>query len=271
MELRINMRHIKPLLSIALATLLIVQDFAFCAPAPATEPTAPAVGVSTPTASGKEPLIEVSVDSLEINETNSEQLGFSWNSLLAFRERSIPGIINFGTLDRTTHLEATLTGLITNNQARILANPTLITKSGFEANFLAGGEIPYPTVGQGGVSGVEFKKYGVALKILPQVTPRKTIEAQINVGSSNIDAANSRVINGSNVPALISRETGTKVEVYDGETVVLSGIKQSRREKVIRKVPFLGSIPLLGLLFRHKEETVVQTSLVIFVTFRFVK
>jgi Flp pilus assembly secretin CpaC len=259
--------------------MLLAPDFsAIAAPAPkpageAAQEAPAAATVPAPTApsGSKEPLIEVSVDSLEINETNTEKIGILWNESLLFQERSIPSIFRIGTMDRMTQIQGTLDLLIKNNQARILANPTLITKSGFEANFLVGGEIPYPTVGQGGVSGVEFKKYGVSLKILPQITQRKTIDAQINVGVSNIDNANSIKLQGVTVPALSARETGTKVEVNDGETVVLSGIKQSRREKVTQRVPILGAIPLLGLLFRHKEEAIVQTSLVIFVTFRFVK
>src|SRR5262249_38336746 len=152
---------------------------------------------------------------------------------IIFRETTIPAIFKIGSFARISQIQATLNALITNNQARILANPTLITKSGFEANFLVGGEVPYPTVGHRGVNGVEFKKSGNALKILPQVTPRKTIDAQINVGATAIDNANSKVIGGVSVPALTSRETGTKVEVNDGETVVLSGIKQSNRSKQV--------------------------------------
>ena len=61
------------------------------------------------------------------------------------------------------------------------------------------------------------------------------------------------------------------MEVLDGETVVLAGIKQSNRTKVTTRVPILGYIPLLGLLFRSTSENVQQTSLVFFVTFRIVK
>jgi pilus assembly protein CpaC len=136
---------------------------------------------------------------------------------------------------------------------------------------VVGGEIPYPTVGQGGVGGVEFKKYGVILKILPQITPRQTIDAQINVSVSNPDPSVTTVVNGTSVPGLASREAGSKVEVNDGETVVMAGIKQSNRSKVVSRVPILGYIPLLGLLFRSTQENVTQTSLVIFVTFRMVK
>jgi len=259
--------------------------------APTTPPDAvpagaPATGSIPATAvgpSGKEPMIEVSVDTLEISEQNAEDLGFSWLNALGgpatkgtgttFEERAIPipSIFNVGNFARMAQLQTTLSALIANNKARVLANPTLLTKSSFEATFAVGGEIPYPTVGQGGVQGVEYKKYGVILKILPVLTPRKTIEAQINVTVSNPDNANAIILSGISVPAIASRDAGSKVEVLDGETVVLAGIKQSTRNKTVTKVPFLGSIPLLGMLFRQSNETVNQNSLVIFVTFRLIK
>lgn len=225
----------------------------------------------------REPLIEVSVDSLEISENNTNIIGILWGdannttgNAINFLERSVPSLFNVGTLQRT-QIAGKLDALIKNNQVRILANPTLLTKSGFEASFLVGGEIPYPQVGQGGVTGVDYKKYGVSLKILPQLTPRQTIDAQINVNVSNPDPSVAIIIQGTSVPGLASREAGTKVEVKDGETVVLAGIKQSRRQKVITRVPILGYIPILGLLFRHKEEQTTQTSLVLFVTFHLIK
>src|SRR5581483_9152843 len=101
----------------------------------------------------------------------------------------------------------------------------------------------------------------------------ETIEAQINVSVTNPDTSVAITLPGStsSTPGLSSREAGSKVEVRDGETVVLAGIKQSRRDKTVVRVPILGAIPLIGLLFRHNEENVVQTSLVLFVTFRMVK
>jgi len=225
-------------------------------------------------------MIQVSVDSLEISDSDTNNLGVLWGNLgsdgslvagnLNFFESAVPSLLKVGELSRQV-IAGQLQLLIQKNQARVLANPTLLTKSGFEANFLVGGEIPYPTIGQGGAQGVEYKKYGVALKILPQLTANNTIDAQINVGVSNPDNSVAIKMASVTVPGLSSRETGTKVEVKDGETVVLSGIKQSRRSKTVTKVPFLGSIPLLGLLFRNTQETVTQTSLVLFVTFKLIK
>jgi pilus assembly protein CpaC len=276
------MSKIYRLVSLGLSLVFIGQLPLQAAPLADPDEKGPATPTTTaaPAASSvREPLIEVSVDSLEISEANVNALGILWgtsgtnglqNGQLNFIEQSVPSIFDIGKLNRSA-ISAQLDLLIQNNQARILANPTLLTKSGFEANFLVGGEIPYPTVGQGGVQGVEYKKYGVSLKILPQLTPRQTIEAQINVGVSNPDNSVAITLNGISVPGLTSREAGSKVEVKDGETVVLAGIKQSRRDKTVIRVPILGYIPLLGVLFRHNNENTTQTSLVLFVTFRLIK
>jgi type II secretory pathway component GspD/PulD (secretin) len=278
------MKNIKRIFATGLIIPILMQDYSVfgyaAAPTVQTAPAAPSTG------GAKEPLIEVSVDSLEITESNSNVLGVLWgqqgaatngvpaldaNHLNFLETTPTPAIFKAGTFNREG-LFAQLQALIQKNQLRVLANPTLMTKSGFEATFLVGGEIPYPTpapVGQ--APGVDFKKYGVSLKILPQVTPRTTIEAQINVSVSNPDTSVAISIGGTTVPGLSSREATSKVEVNDGETVVLAGIKQSRRSTVVTRVPILGSIPLLGLLFRHKDEEVTQTSLVFFVTFRLVK
>jgi pilus assembly protein CpaC len=279
----------KKCIAATLSLLLFYSNFAVAASdvygniQKETQKDAPATPI--PPTAERAPLIEVSVDALEISESNSNALGFLWGQIgqtqsgvtaldpnhVNFIESAVPAIFDVGKFNRT-QLMTQFHALVTNNQIRILANPTLLTKSGFEATFLVGGEIPYPTpapVGQ--APGVEFKKYGVALKILPQITPRNTIDAQINVGVSNPDSSVAIAIGGVNVPGLSAREAVSKVEVNDGETVVMAGIKQSRRSKVVTKVPFLGSIPLLGLLFRHKDEEVTQTSLVFFVTFRLVK
>jgi len=287
---------LKKVVAASLSLLIFAGDLAFCAtdprdpytnssdPAPKNAPEPPATAAPPSTSNERVPMVEVSVDALEISESNTDILGFLWGQIgqvqngvtlldanhVNFIESAVPAIFDVGKLNRT-QLMSQFQALITNNQVRVLANPTLLTKSGFEATFLVGGEIPYPTPGQLGQIGVEFKKYGVALKILPQITPRATIDAQISVGVSNPDTSVAIQISGVTVPGLSAREAGTKVEVKDGETVVLAGIKQSRRTKIITKIPILGSIPLLGLLFRHKEEDLTQTSLVFFVTFRLVK
>ncbi len=279
-------RHNRQSAASILTLALLLHSAGIARAEPKKADDAPATPTAAASTGGREPLIEVSVDTLEISESNQNVLGVLWGqnggtdkdtgrpildaNRLNFGETVVPALFDAGKFTRSP-IFAQIQALITNNQARVLANPTLLTKSGFEATFLVGGEIPYPTVGQGGVGGVEFKKYGVALNILPQTTPRHTIEAQINVGVSNPDTSVSIKLNNVDVPGLATREAGTKVEVNDGETVVLAGIKQSTRSNIITRVPILGYIPIIGLLFRHKAEVVRQTSLVLFVTFRYVK
>jgi Flp pilus assembly secretin CpaC len=263
-------------LSFILALILLTDNAPLALAAKGDKPANPLAGAAVP--STREPLIEVSVDTLEIGENNTNVMGILWGDgsnpggyqINFFEQLPVPGLLKVGSFTRN-QLAGKLDAMIRNNQVRILANPTLLTKSGYEASFLVGGEIPYPQVGQGGVTGVDYKKYGVNMKILPQLTPRQTIDAQINVSVSNPDPSVAITIQTTTVPGLASREASTKVEVSDGETVVLAGIKQSRKQKIITRVPVLGYIPVLGMLFRHKDEETVQTSLVMFVTFRLIK
>jgi len=288
--------------AVSLVLVFSIQDFpALAAGVTSEKPTtaggdpmpgaSPAAAAGAPPAAAhasgaREPMIEVSVDVLEISETNNKNIGINWGQSggsnqstgqplfdanhLNIIETSVPSIFSAGKMSRLPFM-GQLQALIANNQARILANPTLLTKSGFEATFLVGGEAPYPTIGQGGVGGVEFKKFGVQLKILPMITPRQTIEATITTAVSSIDTSLTIPVNGTSVPGLASREANSKVEIADGDTVVLAGIKQSSRTKIVNRVPILGYIPLLGLLFRFTSESTVQNSVVFFVTFRLIK
>jgi len=213
--------------------------------------------------SERAPLIEVSVDALEISESNSNVLGILWgqqgavtNGIPAFDTNRLnfletvptPAIFDAGKLNRSG-LFAQIQAQIQNNQLRVLANPTLLTKSGFEATFLVGGEIAYPTpapVGQ--APGVDFKKFGVSLKNPSANHAAQTRSKRRSTSASPTPTVTlGTTIAGTNVPGLSAREAVSKVEVNDGETVVLAGIKQSRRNKIITKIPILGSIPLLGL------------------------
>jgi pilus assembly protein CpaC len=101
--------------------------------------------------------------------------------------------------------------LIANNLAQILAEPNLLTLSGHEASFLAGGEFPYPTL-QGGAAGIgqitiQFREFGVRLNFLPAVTPRGTIRLMVKPEVSSLDPANGLTVSGFTVPGLDSRKS----------------------------------------------------------------
>lgn len=247
---------------------------------------APPASAAAPASSvGQYPaIIEVSVDAIEIKSTLQNSQGVTWTDSFNFTEGLrasnyvnltagvAPSIFSVNSMERPTAITATLRALIKNNQARILANPKLATESNSQASFLVGGEIPVPVVSPQGVS-IEWKTYGINLRVKPQVVDKdnKKISAMIDVSVSDLDYANSVKLQGYDVPALLNRSASSKVTVDDGGTVVIAGLKQTRKEKTEQRVPILGSIPLLGWFFRGTTEQDMETSMVVFVTFKVLK
>lgn len=158
-------------------------------------------------------------------------------------------------------LNATLQALEQNGKATILAEPQLSTRSGYKATFHAGGEIPYSVSSVNGQT-VQYKPYGVRLDIEPRVARSGAIRAVIDSEVSSIDTS----VSSTNGPALLTRRTKTEFNVRPGETIVLSGLLQRSSSTDIEALPFLGSIPILGALFRSKHFQNKETELVVFVT-----
>jgi pilus assembly protein CpaC len=148
-------------------------------------------------------------------------------------------------------------------EAVTLADPQLAARSGKSATFLVGGEIPYQVIGQNNQTGVVFKKYGVELEIEPTALDSGAIHSRIKAKVSEPDSATN---NSVSAPALRSREAETWFNVRAGETMVLAGLLQKRGGETVDQVPGLGSIPILGYLFKGKRKEVTETELMIFVT-----
>lgn len=156
--------------------------------------------------------------------------------------------------------------------AKVLAEPTLTTLTGQEAEFLSGGEFPIPVSnGQGGTD-IEFKKFGVALKFLPVVLSDGRINLKINVSVSELVDTGSLVLQvqgasrGTFVPSLRERSASGTVELGDGQSMGLAGLLDDNLKELVTKFPGLGSIPILGALFRSSQYQKGQTELVILVT-----
>jgi pilus assembly protein CpaC len=157
--------------------------------------------------------------------------------------------------------------------AKILAEPTLTTLSGQEATFLSGGEFPIP-VPQGNVGSVtiEYKDFGVGLKFLPVVLGNGVINLKLSVDVSEINDSNSVLISPITtnstfiVPALTKRSATVTVELKDGQTIGIAGLISENVREMIRKFPGLGSIPIIGALFRSESFIKGETELVIMVT-----
>lgn len=167
----------------------------------------------------------------------------------------------FGFFGILTSMSSRINFMQNNGDALILASPTLIARSGGEAEFLAGGQIPLPSTSQNGTT-VEFKDYGISLKIKPVADDEGNITARVETELSAPDL--STAVNG--IPGFLSRKAQADLSMKNGETMVISGLMNSSLSKDTSGIKYLRSIPLLGALFRNKKTIDKKTELVIFVT-----
>jgi pilus assembly protein CpaC len=168
-------------------------------------------------------------------------------------------------------LDVTLTALEDKGLIRRLAEPDLIALSGDTAAFLAGGEFPVPVAQQGSVGAapvitVQWKPFGVELTFVPTVLANGVINLRLAPSVSELDFTNSVVITGSQIPSLIKREARTTIELRDGQSFAIAGLLQARNRRGISQLPWIGSVPVLGALFRSSAYQQEETDLVVIVT-----
>jgi len=156
--------------------------------------------------------------------------------------------------------------------ARILAEPTLTTLSGQEARFLSGGEFPIPVPqGLNGIT-VEFKEFGVGLQFVPVVLGSGHVNLKLNISVSELNGSNNVVLSSEGstssflVPSLAKRSASATVELMDGQTMGIAGLINEDLREAVQKFPGLGSIPILGSLFRSQQFVKGESELVILVT-----
>ncbi|MFO7155240.1 MAG: pilus assembly protein N-terminal domain-containing protein [Pseudomonadota bacterium] len=153
---------------------------------------------------------------------------------------------------------------------RLLAQPTLVCASGEEAEFLAGGEVPLPLITQNSNT-VEYRKYGVVLRLRPTADRNGNIVTEIEAEVSELDRSVAVAVGPNvSVPGFRNRSVKTSVTVRSGETIVLSGVYTLDEQKSVSKVPLLGDIPILGELFKQRTTDDTERELLIFVTPRLV-
>jgi pilus assembly protein CpaC len=169
------------------------------------------------------------------------------------------------------NLGATIKALEQQGLAEVLAEPNIIAEDGKQASFLAGGEYPYPTVqgtagGVGGAITISFKEYGIRLNFIPTITPRGTIRLQVAPEVSALDFANAVTISGFTEPAITVRRVKTEVELNEGQSFAIGGLLDNRETQTFSKIPFIGSIPILGKLFQSIQRNKTNTELIVIVT-----
>jgi pilus assembly protein CpaC len=167
-------------------------------------------------------------------------------------------------------LDVTLSALETKGLVRRLAEPDLVALSGDTASFLAGGEFPVPTAqtSTGGfpIITTEFKPFGVQLTFVPTVLDGGIINLRLVPSVSELDFTQAVQTSGFLIPSITKREARTTIELRDGQSFAIAGLLQSRNHRDIQQLPWIGSVPVLGALFRSAAYQQLETDLVVIVT-----
>jgi len=180
------------------------------------------------------------------------------------------GFATYRRDDGSLTLLSTLRAMEQKGAARTLASPNLVALSGDSASFLAGGEFPVPIAKSSTENGIqitiEWKEFGVRLSFIPTVLDSNRIRLYVAPEVSAPDNTHAVLLNGYVVPGLVTRRISTTVEMRDGDVLVIGGVKQREVKKTVSKLPILGDIPLVNLLFKHTKTETLDRDLVIVVS-----
>lgn len=204
-----------------------------------------------------EPLVRVQILVTEIRKKMMRRLGVSWPG--SAKAQLLP---KFGVSGEDgPALSVQLDALEESGAGRILASPSLLSRSGKEAQFLAGGEFPI-RLGAKKSQAVIWKQYGVLLKIKPVADFSGRMSIALTTEVSTIDS--SRTVEG--VPGLLTNRIESHFDMKGSRTIALSGLIKNESGRSQNGLPGLSSIPILDLLFSSQEFRDEQTELVVFVT-----
>ncbi|MEE8153642.1 MAG: secretin N-terminal domain-containing protein [Phycisphaerales bacterium] len=174
--------------------------------------------------------------------------------------------LDMSVLDVNFSINAAIQALSQKTNVRVLQEPRIFTADNQEASFFQGQDVPIlsgtQTTDVGTVNEqIDYQQVGVGLNVRPRITVTGDVDLEINLEISSISGAE---LFGS--PIFDRRETTTQVIVKNGQTIVISGIMKEIESKITRGLPFISDIPLLGELFKSRENTTSRTELIAFIT-----
>jgi pilus assembly protein CpaC len=199
------------------------------------------------------PVVKVEITVAEVRRDLKSTYGLKWPG--SYSATVLPnGASEFESLVFTANaLEA-------QGKGKILASPSLLCRSGKEAEFLAGGEFPIKIMNLH-MQDVVWKKYGVLLKVRPKADSSGRMSIALDVEVSTIDGT--RTVDG--IPGLLTNRISSHFDLARSQTIALSGLIKNEESKSSEGLPLLGRIPVLGALFSSKDFRENRTELVIFV------
>ncbi|NQV31910.1 MAG: hypothetical protein HQ515_04405 [Phycisphaeraceae bacterium] len=199
--------------------------------------------------------------------TNTDSFGeVGENAVKALTELQFLETRGSGSITAGADIYALIDFLEKNVNAKILNQQSLWTKDNEMATFFKGDIVPFEAgssfAGNSDrtQSNNTFEPVGMRLEVRPSITPEDRVDMEVRVELSQLK---DEIVNGQ--PVRGSMETDTKMIVNSGETIMLGGILFQKDSLVKRKVPLLGDIPLVGMLFRHQSEIQTNNELIIFI------
>jgi type IV pilus assembly protein PilQ len=179
--------------------------------------------------------------------------------------------IAFGIIGTRFNINLALQALAQQGKTRTLARPEIVTVENAKAAVSLGEEIPYATVSSAGTQ-IQFKEAVLKLEVTPTVIREKIGDQEMTrikmvvVVENNSRGDTISPAAGVSVPLINRRKAETQVQIKEGERLVIGGVTQSVQQSTVRKVPLFGDIPVLGWLFKQKENFGTDRELVVFVT-----
>jgi type IV pilus assembly protein PilQ len=161
-------------------------------------------------------------------------------------------------------IDLELSALESDGRADIVSTPKVLTADQQTAKIQSGTEIPYQEASSSGATSTSFKEAVLGLEVTPQITPDGRIIMDLKINQDSVGS----LFNG--VPSIETNEINTSVIVDNGQTVVLGGVFRSEDVDETVKTPFLGDLPVIGRLFRYKNNTSKKSELLVFITPRIV-
>lgn len=223
--------------------------------------------------------INVKLTVAEVNKTFSDEIGINWSNLSGSFLRNLSNPIISGSFNKTNggqlalvnsnKLNVLLSALDDQNNGKILAEPNISMLSGETADILVGGEVPFVQRNRDGEITVLYKEFGIKLAVGAKVQKSDRIRLVLSQSVSTI--AGNYEVQDSRIPIFNTRRSKSTFEVGNGESFIISGLLNKQDIEGIKKVPFLGDVPILGAFFRSASSSRESKELVVVATVNLVK